>query len=464
MKYDILKGVPLFADLSKEDLERLCEGAEEVHLPAGQELFAEGSPGDRAYVTTGGQIEVVKASSGREVLLAVREAGEVIGEMALLEETPRMATVRARKESTLLAISKEQIDALLATSPSAVRAMFYTILSRWRSTESMLRQSERMAQLGTLTAGVAHELNNPAAAVKRGADQFRDAVSRHVGAQAAVACLDLGPAEAEALRELTEHALEAAAHPLDLDTLAQSDRETEMEDLLDRWGVPDAWEIAPALASLGQDADEISSSMAPFARERLPAILGSVSAAYALHTLLAEIGHGASRISEVVKALKSYSYLDQAPVLPVDLHEGLDSTLMILRNKLRAGISVRREYGGDVPRIQGYGSELNQVWTNLIDNAADAMDGEGVITLRTRPDGDGVMVEIEDNGPGIPPEIQTRIFDPFFTTKEPGKGTGLGLDICYNIVVYKHHGEIKVVSEPGSTRFQVWLPVDFDAR
>ena len=464
MKYEILKSVPLFSGLSEDDLVRLCEGAEEVRLSAGQDLFAEGSPGDRAYVTTDGEIEVVKASSGREVLLAVREAGEVIGEMALLEEAPRMATVRARKETTLLAITKEQIDSLLATSPSAARAMFYTILSRFRSTESMLRQSERMAQLGTLTAGVAHELNNPAAAVKRGADQFRDAVSRHSEAQAAVACLDLGPAQAEALRAATDQALEAATRPPELDALARSDRESEIEALLDGWDVPDAWELAPSLASLGQDTDELSASMAPFAREHLPAVLSSVGATYSVHTLLAEIGHGAERISEVVKALKSYSYLDQAPVLPVDLHEGLDSTLMILRNKLRSGISVRREYGADIPKINGYGSELNQVWTNIIDNAADALEGEGVITLRTRLDGDGVMVEIEDDGAGIPPEIQTRVFDPFFTTKPPGQGTGLGLDICYNIVVYKHHGDIKVDSEPGSTRFQVWLPINFEAR
>ena len=178
---------------------------------------------------------------------------------------------------------------------------------------------------------------------------------------------------------------------------------------------------------------------------------------------MSEIGSGAKRISDIVKALKSYSYLDQAPVQSVDLHEGLDDTLVILQHKLKSGIEVRREYAADLPKIEAYGSELNQVWTNLIDNAADAVGDTGRITLRTYLDGDKVTVEIEDNGPGIPEEIQSRIFDSFFTTKPPGKGTGLGLDISYNIVVHKHRGDIKLFSEPGKTRFLVELPLNFDA-
>ena len=183
-----------------------------------------------------------------------------------------------------------------------------------------------------------------------------------------------------------------------------------------------------------------------------------------MHNLLAEIGAGVGRISQIVKALKTYSYLDQAPVQAVDVREGLEDTLLILRGKLNEGISVRREYAPDLPRIQGHGSELNQVWTNLIDNAADAVDGKGEIVLRTRREGDFVIVDVQDNGPGIPAEIKDRIFDPFFTTKPVGQGTGLGLDISYNIVVNKHRGDIKVNSEPGKTVFEVWLPLNFEAR
>ena len=182
-----------------------------------------------------------------------------------------------------------------------------------------------------------------------------------------------------------------------------------------------------------------------------------------MHNLLAEIGTGVGRISQIVKALKTYSYLDQAPVQAVDVREGLEDTLLILRSKLE-GISVRREYAPDLPRIQGYGSELNQVWTNLIDNAAYAVDGKGEIVLRTRREGDSVIVEVQDNGPGIPAEIKDRIFDPFFTTKPVGQGTGLGLDISYNIVVNKHRGDIQVSSEPGRTVFEVRLPLNFEAR
>ena len=209
-------------------------------------------------------------------------------------------------------------------------------------------------------------------------------------------------------------------------------------DLLVPWGVGRAADADPAQAA---------------------AAARRVAATYAMHLLIAEIGQGAGRISDIVKALKSYAYLDQAPVQDVDLHEGIDNTLLILRSKLK-GIDVRREYASDLPKIEAHGSELNQVWTNLIDNAADALDGRGTITLRTRTEGEWAVVDVEDDGPGIPPEIQSRVFDAFFTTKPPGKGTGMGLDITYNIVVYKHRGDIRLESEPGMTRFSVWLPLN----
>ena len=459
MMREFLRKVPLFDGLSEEDFEHLCEDAKLVSLTEGETLVTEGEAGDTAYVIQTGELEVFQESGGREVFLAARKTGEVIGEMAVLEESPRTATLKARTDSTLIAIGKESMDHLLSTSISAANAMFHTMFERYRGTEVMLRQSEKMAQLGTLTAGVAHELNNPAAAVKRGADQLQQAVAGLSTAEAGLGELTMTEEQSKALQELGKAARERSGRPSELDALARSDREYEFETWLEDHGVDDAWEIAPALVNMGYQASELESLAVSFSSEQLPAVVGWLNSSFTVHNVMAEVGQGAERISEIVKALKGYSYLDQAPVQNVDLHEGLDNTLLILRSKLTGGIIVRREYASDLPKIEAYGSELNQVWTNLIDNAADALEGQGEITIRTRTDGDQVVVEIEDNGPGIPPEVQPRIFDSFFTTKPPGKGTGLGLDISYNIVVQKHRGDIQLDSRPGKTQFQVSLPL-----
>jgi signal transduction histidine kinase len=460
---EFLRKIPLFADLPEPDLVRLCSMVEEVRIGAGELLFAEGSQGTRAYIIQQGELEILKASGGREVLIAVRKPGEVIGEISLLQASPRTASVRARTDAVLLSLEKEQLDELLQTSSTALQAMFHTVLSRWRGMEAMLRQSEKLAQLGTLTAGVAHELNNPASAVQRASGQLDPALQGFQRACLALSRLELDAEQSQALEAATQQALALSARPPVLEALARSDREGELEAWLEHHGVADPWEQAPLLVDLDYDAAQLDALARSFPNAQLAVILTSLTATYAVHNLLAEIGTGVGRISQIVKALKTYSYLDQAPVQAVDVREGLEDTLLILRSKLE-GISVRREYASDLPRIQGYGSELNQVWTNLIDNAADAVDGRGEIVLRTRREGDHVIVEVQDNGPGIPAEIKDRIFDPFFTTKPVGQGTGLGLDISYNIVVNKHRGDIKVNSEPGKTVFEVWLPLNFEAR
>ncbi len=464
MVREFLEKISLFSNLPETDFGRVCGMVEEVRLSAGEELFAEGSPGDRAYIIKEGQLEILKTSSGREVLLNVQKPGAVIGEMALLERAPRMASVRARTDCVLLAIHHDQLDRLLNSSPSAARTMLDTVLTRWRATEAMLRQNERMAQLGTLTAGVAHELNNPAAAVARGADQFRDALQQLESAHRQLGQCSLSETQREIAQKLGQQARVQATHPPELDALARSDHEAELEAWLETTGVSDAWEYASTLVDLNYDTSELTALTQHFAPEQLPAVIRWLYATHSVHSLLTDISQGARRLSEIVKALKSYAYLDQAPVQFVNVHEGLDSTLVILRSKLKSGISVRRAYAPDLPKIQAYGSELNQVWTNILDNAIDALNGQGEITIRSHQEGDWVVVEIEDNGPGIPPEIQPRLFDPFFTTKPPGKGTGLGLQISYNIIVNKHRGDIKVFSQPGKTCFQVWLPINFEAR
>lgn len=461
--FDSLRKSELFGELSDDDLQRLCLTTEYVRLAAGETLFTQGSPGDKAYFIQEGLLEILNTAGGREVLIAVRKPGELIGEMALLEETPRSAEVRARADSLLFAIGKQQFEQLFGSSPAALKNMLHTVLFRLRETQAMLQHSERMAQLGTLTAGVAHELNNPASAARRAADQLFEELPRFKQAQSALQQLALTPNQQEKLSAEIQRAEQQAGRPPELDALVRSDQESSLESWLETHGVSDSWQLAPALVDLAYDAARLEHLAREFGPEQFGVVIRALNASYLIQRLSIEIGQAAGRISELVRALKGYSYLDQGPVQPVDIHQGLEDTLMILRGKINQGISVRREYAEDLPRIQGYGSELNQVWTNLIDNALDAVDGAGEIVLRTRREGDRVVVEVNDNGPGIPEEIQGRVFDQFFTTKDLGKGTGLGLDISYRIVVDKHRGDIRLSSQPGNTRFEVWLPVNFEA-
>jgi len=326
--------------------------------------------------------------------------------------------------------------------------------------EVMLRQSEKLATLGKLSAGMAHELNNPAAATQRGAEQLRKAFFRLQQSHFKIGELGLSSAQLAALLELDQLAQERAREPVDLDSLDRSDIEYEIETWLEDRGFEDAWETAPTLVNLGLTTDKLAALTDDFTIDQLPAVIASVSSTYTIYSLLAEMSQGAERISEIVNALKSYTYLDQAPVQSVDVRRGLDNTLVMFRSKLKTGVVVHREYATDLPHIQAYGSELNQVWTNIIDNAIGAMDGQGEITLRTRQEEPWVIVEIEDTGPGIPEDIQSKIFDPFFTTKPPGEGTGLGLNISHNIIVHKHNGKITISSQPGKTCFQIKLPIN----
>jgi len=459
---DKLKNVQLFADLPDNDLEDLAAAITLQHLEKGEMLFEEGDQGDVMYLIDSGEIEILKSSAQRQVLLNVLNPGDVVGEMALLDESPRMAGARAGSPTTLLAISKATFDDLLDQSPSAARSMFDIVISRLRSTEGLLRQSERMAQLGTLTAGVAHELNNPAAAVKRGAPQLTAAFESYSLAQRETGGLALSPQQEESLTALLAEVAELALNPPDIDPLDRSDLEYELQSWLEARNVTDAWQIGPDLVSAGFTQAKLESIEESFGTEAAPAVAILASKSAGVSGLLEEIGQASGQISNIVGSLKTYSYLDQAPVQTIDVSEGVDSSLLMLRGKLKQGITVHREYDENVPSIQAYGSELNQVWTNIIDNAADALGGNGELTVRIYSSDIDVIIELEDNGPGIPEEIQHRIFDSFFTTKEPGKGTGLGLDITYNIIVHKHRGNITVFSEPGRTCFQITLPIEGD--
>ncbi|MFN2106188.1 MAG: sensor histidine kinase [Candidatus Promineifilaceae bacterium] len=324
--------------------------------------------------------------------------------------------------------------------------------------EATLRQNEKLATLGKLSAGMAHELNNPAAATKRGAAQLLDRIAAMQDVHLKLGSLDLSGEQQALLMSLNEKARLSAKQPSDLDSLARSDREYELESWLEDKGIEDAWEYAPELVDFGFTEEDLGQLADAFTPEQLSAVFAWLDSTFSVYGLLEEIGEGAARISDLVKALKSYSYLDQAPVQMVNIHDGLDSTLVILRSKLKGNVNVRREYDPDLPLVEASGGELNQVWTNLIDNAIDAVGEEGAITIRTSHDDRWVNVEIEDNGEGISEATLPHIFDPFFTTKEPGKGTGMGLNISHNIVVQQHNGRLDVESQPGRTVFQIRIP------
>jgi signal transduction histidine kinase len=337
--------------------------------------------------------------------------------------------------------------------------ILHTVTSRLRSTESALIQNEKMAALGTLAAGLAHELNNPAAAIRRSAAQLRDALAEREKLAAQLHSLATDQHQQESLGTLQEEISERKTTAHVPDPLALSEQEDGLQEWLEDHGVGEAWELAPVLVSSGWDRDELERVAERFSVTQLPVVVRWLGAGSSVYGLLEEVGKSAEAMSEIVKAVKTYSYLDQAPIQEVDVIESLENTLVLLRPKIDAGISITRDYADDVPRIEAYGSELNQVWTNLIDNAIDAIAGKGELILRAFTAENVVTVDVIDHGPGIPPEIQPRIFEPFFTTKAPGVGTGLGLHIAYNIVVHKHRGQLQVASTPGETRLRVVLPI-----
>ena len=325
--------------------------------------------------------------------------------------------------------------------------------------EVMLRQKEKLATLGKLSAGMAHELNNPAAAARQGAEQLKIAIGRLEQARFSLGAAGLLSEQYDHIAELEREAERRAKEPISLDPIARSDLEQEVEGWLDQRGIEDPWQHAPTLVEMGLCAAELEELTRDFQPSEVPMVIDYFGSRFSAYNLLQDIGHGTRRIAEIVEALKGYSFMDQAPVQLIDVREGLNDTLVMLNSQLRGGIQVNRAYSDEVPRIQGYGSELNQVWTSLIDNAITAMGDEGELELKASQEADWVVVEVVDNGPGIPVDIQDKIFDPFYTTKAPGEGTGLGLNLSHGIVVEKHRGQISFDSRPGETRFTVKLPI-----
>lgn len=324
--------------------------------------------------------------------------------------------------------------------------------------EVMLRQSEKLATLGRLSAGMAHELNNPAAAIQRGAKQLQLSFQQHLDAELR---LDALPDHSHLLEKLA-HILRTHNERIELNPIVRSDREAELTNWLEDNGIDDGWELAPDLVSLGCTAADLDAMLEQHDPRERHTLLVWMSTTSNLLELVESVNGAARRVSDLVKALKTYTNMDRAPVQDIDVHEGLENTLVMLHSKFGDGLVVHRDYTENLPLIEAYSSQLNQVWTHIIDNALSAMNGQGELTVHTRQEENRVVVEITDSGPGIPEEIQSKIFDPFFTTKAPGEGTGLGLNISYNIIVQKHKGQLNVISRPGMTCFQVKLPFKID--
>jgi len=456
MNIQDLRKSPLFQGLSDDELQQLMDNAKPVALRTGEVLMKQGEPGDSAFVVVQGEFAITKQSGQSVIKIDVRNPGDVLGEMALLSQAPRSATVTAITDCEALCISKQVFENLLSTSSTAALAVLHWVMNRLNQNDALLHQQERMAALGTLSAGLAHELNNPAAAAQRSSSELNKALLKWQSLTHQMESMALRENQTEWLDDFMKEASRRFESPLKIEALEKIDLVDQLQAWLEANGIESAWELAPAMVNYGWNGVSLEKLKGTASFNLSVQWLATGCLAMGL---LSEVQQTTERISQIVRAMKSYTYLDQAPILEVDVHEGLENTLVIMQHKLKQGVTVKREYSANLPRIEAYASELNQVWTNIIDNAVDAMNGKGEIILRTYAEDNRVVVEIVDNGPGMPENIQSRIFEPFFTTKPPGKGTGLGLHISHDIVANRHHGQLLVESKPGETKFKAVLPV-----
>jgi signal transduction histidine kinase len=426
-----------------------------MNVKAGGALSHQGDPADAMFVVLEGHLQG-RAERGGESFVFTLEPGDVTGVLPFSRMKVFTVGIRAESDSRGLRFPASLFPELIQKMPALTQRLVGLMSDRIRETTRMEQQRDRLASLGKLSAGLAHELNNPASAAKRATSQLREIIKKIRDASLELGKRDLTPAQKSEIEKV--EALFTQKDVIPPDALTINDLEDQIDSLFRSHGQSDLWLLAAGLARRNIQPEVVESLFAKLDADVARAALVRIAASVEIASLLNEIESSTSRISDLVGAIKEYTHMDQAPVQNVDVVRSLETTLTILNHKLKQGVVVQRDYPKVALLVNSFGSELNQVWTNIIDNAIDAMHGKGELRIRTYQEDDCVVVEIADNGPGIPEEVQPHIFEPFFTTKGVGEGTGLGLDTVQRIV-RKHKGTIQVNSKPGDTCFQIWLPI-----
>ena len=450
-----LSRLPIFSDLPEDQIAWFLAQSKEVHLKAGETYARQGDPADAMFVILEGELQWRGELAG-EVIVFPHKVGDVTGALPFSRMTKFTVTGRAVSDGRVLRFPSSSFSELVHKMPELAKRLVGVMSDRIREATRFEQQRDRLAGLGKLSAGLAHELNNPASAAKRATGQLRETLMRIKEASHALGARDLTSAQKAEIEKLEASFTQRDEPPPD--PLTITDLEDQIDSLLRSHGQNDLWQLAAELAQRGIKAEALESLFENLDADTARAALVRIAASVEIANLLKEIESSTSRISDLVRAIKEYTFMDQAPVQNVDVVKSLETTLTIMNHKLKRGVVVQREYQKVPLLVDSFGSELNQVWTNLIDNAIDAMSGQGELRVRTYREDTCVVVEIGDTGPGISPEIKAHIFEPFFTTKGVGEGTGLGLDTVQRIV-RKHQGNVQVSSKPGDTRFQVRLPL-----
>jgi signal transduction histidine kinase len=464
-----LRRVDLFDEIDDEELARWAAVANVRDVPAGEIIAQPSEAVSGLILLLEGTAQALLEENGRVEPVGQHHAPTWIGAIAVLTEAPMGVTMQAETPLRLAVIPPDDFLDLALAQRSVHRRMMRQVRPVIGRITSIEQNRERLAALGTMAAGLAHELNNPAAAAKRAAAEMCDAVDVLSSTIGYFVDSGIERVEAQRLVGLQRDALKSAAERTPLDTLDASDLEDELLEALTAMDeVPEPWRLAEPLSAAGLDAEWLE-RVRELAGPATGAALSWVAASLTARGLAGELSDSAEQMSNLVTAVKTYAYMDRGEVVEADIHEGIDTTLVVLGHKLKhTGIAIERNYDRTLPKLCVRGSELNQVWTNLLDNAIDALcdgGGSGTIRIRTRLEGDQAVVEVADDGPGMPDDVRERIFDPFFTTKGAGRGTGLGLDTARRIVEERHRGTLAVESAPGEgTTFRVWLPVENAAR
>jgi signal transduction histidine kinase len=461
-KVEALRRIHVFADLPDDQLKWFADNTAERRYSAGEVLFRKGAPPDELVILLEGEFHAYWDEKDHDIVYIGRagdQASEVTGMLPFSRMTSYQVTGRAVTNMRVLRFPVRLFPEMMQRMPVLVQRLVGIMSDRVREATTLDQQQDKLMALGKLSAGLAHELNNPAAGATRAANDLIETLKELRSADMRLCSHDLSDNQQSSIAAFERKAIDHTATAEQLNSLDQSDREDQVSEWLEAHGVSEAWKLSPNLVEAGMDSPALEQLLGEIPSTAMTDVLARVNCQLAAAKLASEIKTATARISELVGAIKEYSYMDQASVQELDVHKGLENTLLILKYKLRKkDITVTRDYDPSLPRIKAYGSELNQVWTNLIVNAVDAMSSGGKLKVRTKREPTDIMIEIRDNGAGIPPEVRSRIFEPFFTTKAVGEGTGLGLDTVARIV-RKHRGNIRFESKPGDTCFQVRLPI-----